>query len=127
MKRRSLLQGGSLALLLGSAHLARGAAIVAVRLWPAADYTRVTIESDTALKAKPFVVKDPPRLVVDTEGIDLLPGLQDLIAKVHADDPYISGIRAGQNAPGVVRLPDGSRWVDAAALTVVVRHMAGRP
>ncbi|MFM1907123.1 MAG: hypothetical protein RLZZ591_800 [Pseudomonadota bacterium] len=104
MKRRSLLQGGSLALLLGSAHLARGAAIVAVRLWPAADYTRVTIESDTALKAKPFVVKDPPRLVVDTEGIDLLPGLQDLIAKVHADDPYISGIRAGQNAPGVVRL-----------------------
>ncbi len=104
MKRRDLLQGGSLALLLGRAQLARGASILAVRLWPAPDYTRVTIESDTALKAKQFVVSSPPRLVVDTEGLDLLPGLQELIAKVQPDDPYISGIRAGQNSPGVVRL-----------------------
>ncbi|MFM2035950.1 MAG: hypothetical protein RL459_1215, partial [Pseudomonadota bacterium] len=104
MRRRDLLQGGSLALLLGRAQLARGASILAVRLWPAPDYTRVTIESDTALKAKQFVVSSPPRLVVDTEGLDLLPGLQELIAKVRPDDPYISGIRAGQNSPGVVRL-----------------------
>ena len=48
-RRRLLLQGGSLVLLLGTHHIARGASIVAVRLWPAEDYTRVTIESDTAL------------------------------------------------------------------------------
>jgi hypothetical protein len=30
--------------------------------------------------------------------------LRELVAKVKADDPYITGIRAGQNAPGVVRL-----------------------
>ena len=30
--------------------------------------------------------------------------LRELVAKLKADDPYISGIRAGQFAPGVVRL-----------------------
>ena len=104
MIRRDLLRHGALALLLGRTHLARGATVVAVRLWPAPDYTRVTIESDTPLKVRQFVVNNPPRLVVDTEDLDLLPGLQELIAKVRADDPFISGIRAGQNAPGVVRL-----------------------
>ncbi len=103
-RRRALLQGGGIVLLLGAGELARGASIVAVRVWPAQDYTRVTIESDTELKARQFFVASPPRLAVDVEGIDLLPGLRELIAKVKPDDPYIAGIRAGQNAPGVVRL-----------------------
>ena len=102
--RRSALQMGSLVLLLGVQHLARGATILAVRIWPAPDYSRVTIESDTGLKTKTTFVTEPPRLAVDIEGVDLIPALRELVAKVKADDPNISGIRVGQNAPGVVRL-----------------------
>jgi N-acetylmuramoyl-L-alanine amidase len=104
MKRRSLLQSGALVLLLGARHLARGATILAVRVWPAPDYSRVTIESDNALKTKSFFVTSPPRLAVDIEGIELNPALKELVAKVRADDPTIAGIRVAQNAPGVVRL-----------------------
>jgi N-acetylmuramoyl-L-alanine amidase len=104
MKRRDLLQAGTVVLLLGAQQIARGAGIVAVRLWPAPDYTRVTIESDAQLESKQIVVQSPPRLAVDIEGIDLNPALRELVAQVKGDDPYIAGIRVGQNAPGVVRL-----------------------
>ena len=102
--RRTLLQAGSLVLLLGAQQIARGATILAVRVWPAPEYSRVTIESDGALVAKQFFVTTPPRLAVDIEGIDLSPELRELVAKVKPDDPNIAGIRVGQNAPGVVRL-----------------------
>jgi len=102
--RRALLQAGSLVLLLGTQQIARGATIVAVRVWPADDYSRVTIESDQPLRAQKFFVTSPPRLAVDIEGIDLSPALRELVAKVRPDDPNIAGIRVGQNAPNVVRL-----------------------
>lgn len=102
--RRMALQMGTLALLLGTQHIARGASIVAVRVWPSKDYTRLTIESDGEIKTRQFFVAEPPRLAVDIEGIDLIPALRELVAKVKSDDPNISGIRVGQNAPGVVRL-----------------------
>ena len=104
MKRRSVLQSGAVVLLLGINELARGASIVAVRVWPAPEYSRVTIESDTALAVKHTFVASPPRLAVDIEGIDLNPALRELVGRVQADDPNIAGIRVGQNAPGVVRL-----------------------
>ncbi len=104
IQRRSLLQGGSLALLLGTADIAWGASIVAVRVWPAAAYTRVTIESDTALKTVPIFVANPPRLAVDIEGIELNPALKELVGKVRSDDPYITGVRVGQYANKTVRL-----------------------
>ena len=104
INRRSILQGGSLALLLGSADIAWGASIVAVRVWPAAAYTRVTIESDTALKTVPIFVANPPRLAVDIEGIELNPALKELVGKVRSDDPYITGVRVGQYANKTVRL-----------------------
>ncbi len=104
IQRRSLLQGGSLALLLSSADIAWGASIVAVRVWPAAAYTRVTIESDTALKTVPIFVANPPRLAVDIEGIELNPALKELVGKVRSDDPYITGVRVGQFANKTVRL-----------------------
>ena len=104
MDRRTLLQAGGVVLLLGAAQIAHGASIVAVRVWPAPDYTRVTIESDSPLKAEHQFVASPPRLAVDLEGIELNPALRELVAKVKADDPFISGIRIGQNAPGIVRL-----------------------
>ncbi|MGE3349931.1 MAG: N-acetylmuramoyl-L-alanine amidase [Ramlibacter sp.] len=104
LDRRHLLQAGILVLLLGRQQIARGATILAVRIWPAPDYSRVTIESDGLLSTKQLFVASPPRLAVDIEGIDLNPALRELVAKVKADDPYITGIRAGQNAPNVVRL-----------------------
>jgi len=104
LSRRRALQMGSLVLLLGTQQIARGATILAVRVWPSKDYTRLTIESDTEIKARQFFIAEPPRLAVDIEGIDLIPALRELVAKVKSDDPNISGIRVGQNAPGVVRL-----------------------
>ena len=105
MKRRDLLaKGGSLVLLLTAREIAFGATIVAVRVWPAEDYTRVTIESDAVLIAKHFVTGSPQRLVIDVEGLELSPALRELVGKVKADDPYILGVRVGQNLPRVVRL-----------------------
>ena len=106
MKRRALLrETGALALLLlGGAHIARGAGIVAVRVWPAEDYTRVTIESDAALTVQHHMLEAPPRLFVDIEGLDLSPQLRELVGKIKPDDPNIAAVRVGQNAPGVVRL-----------------------
>ncbi|WP_428984460.1 hypothetical protein [Rhodoferax mekongensis] len=60
MKRRTLLQAGGLVLTLGAAEIAKGAAIMTVRVWPAPEYSRVTIESDTALSAKQLFVPSPP-------------------------------------------------------------------
>jgi N-acetylmuramoyl-L-alanine amidase len=102
--RRSTLKFGSLALLLQAPQLAWGAEIVAVRVWPAADYTRVTIESDTALDARHSLFDGPDRLVIDIDGLELSPQLKELLGKVKADDPYIAGVRVGQNKPQVVRL-----------------------
>ncbi|GAB3470900.1 N-acetylmuramoyl-L-alanine amidase [Polaromonas eurypsychrophila] len=104
ISRRGALQMGSLMLLLGVQQIARGLTIMAVRVWPAKDYSRVTIESDAGLKTKYYFIAEPPRLAVDIEGIDLIPALRELVAKVKPDDPNIAGIRVGQNAPGVVRL-----------------------
>jgi len=103
--RRTVLKAGATLLLSVLAPLpARAAQILAVRVWPAEDYTRVTLENDTNLKATHFVVKDPERLVVDIEGLELNPTLKSLVAKIQSNDPYIKQVRVGQNRPNVVRL-----------------------
>jgi N-acetylmuramoyl-L-alanine amidase len=108
MKRRTAVRFLSLAgtggLSFGIHTQAGAAAIVAVRMWPAPDYTRITIESDTALQATPFFVADPPRLAVDIEGIQLSTALRDLVGHVSPEDPNVAGIRVAQNAPNVVRI-----------------------
>lgn len=105
-RRRLMKQalGGSLVLMLGPKELAWGAQLLAVRVWPAADYTRVTLESDTELKAQYFAVPNPDRLVIDVEGLELNAQLKELVRKVSSDDPFIAGIRVGQNKPKVARL-----------------------
>jgi N-acetylmuramoyl-L-alanine amidase len=103
-RRQALSTLPSAVLLLYKPQLAWGAAILAVRVWPAADYTRVTIESDVPLTTTQVFIPDPPRLAVDITGIDLYPELKELVAKVRSDDPFISGVRVGQNAANVVRL-----------------------
>lgn len=108
--RRELLRfagGASLVLLVTPlANAARNLApsVLAVRVWPAADYTRVTLESSAAVKFSHFTVKNPERLVVDLEGVELNGVLDGLSGKIGADDPYIKLLRAGRFKPGVVRL-----------------------
>ena len=103
-QRRRFLQSTSALLLLGGADIAWGATILAVRVWPASDYTRVTIESDAALTTTPLFIANPPRLAVDIEGIELNPALKELVGKVRSDDPFITGVRVGQYTSNTVRL-----------------------
>jgi N-acetylmuramoyl-L-alanine amidase len=95
---------GFLVLLLAPPLLSRAAGIVAVRMWPAEAYTRVTIESDGALDASHLLIESPHRLVVDIRGIALDSGLRELVSKVQPDDPYVDAVRVGQYQPTVVRL-----------------------
>ncbi|HPB90857.1 MAG TPA: N-acetylmuramoyl-L-alanine amidase [Rugosibacter sp.] len=78
--------------------------IMAVRVWPATDYTRVTLEHDQPIEFTSQLIKNPERLVVDIEGIEFNAVLQSLPSKIIDNDPYIKLIRAGRNRPGVVRL-----------------------
>ena len=104
VNRRTLLGASSLVLLLGPQQIAHGAQVVAVRLWPAEDYTRITIESDSPLKTTQRFVNVPPRMEVDLQGLDLLPSLSALVGKLRSDDPNIAGMRVSQHGSGVVRL-----------------------
>ena len=106
-RRRALAHMGRLALLLTlpmAARAAGGPSIVAVRVWPAREYTRVTIESDTALSAKHGLAVAPERLTVDIDALELGDALRELVGKVRPDDPFIAGVRVGQYQPRVVRL-----------------------
>lgn len=102
--RRRLLQAGTLVLLIGTPHIARAGRVVAVRIWPAQDYTRVTIESDGELKAQKTTVDQAHRLVVDIEGIDLIEGMRELVGKLQSDDPNIAAIRVAPVSANVARL-----------------------
>jgi len=82
----------------------RAPSVLAVRVWPAPDYTRVAIEYDSPLKYSQFLVKNPDRLVVDLEGVEFNGVLDSLSRKVAPDDPNIRLLRAGRFKPGVVRL-----------------------
>jgi N-acetylmuramoyl-L-alanine amidase len=105
LTRRTVLKAGATLLLSVLAPVrAMAAQILAVRVWPAEDYTRVTLENDAVLKATHFMVKDPERMVVEIEGLELNPTLKSLVAKIQSNDPYIKQVRVGQNRPNVVRL-----------------------
>jgi tRNA threonylcarbamoyladenosine biosynthesis protein TsaE len=47
--------------------------ITSTRLWPAKEYTRVTIEAAAALRYSLFTVTSPQRVVLDLEGSNLAP------------------------------------------------------
>jgi N-acetylmuramoyl-L-alanine amidase len=78
--------------------------VVGTRIWPARDYTRITFEAKQEIKYTLFSVKDPERLVLDLEGMEMSAALAELSGKVTAGDPYIAGLRVGRNRPGVVRV-----------------------
>lgn len=76
----------------------------AVRVWPAQDYTRVTIESGAPLKHSLLILKNPERLVLDLEEVDLASVQQGFAGKVSPEDPYIDNLRVGRFKPEVVRV-----------------------
>jgi N-acetylmuramoyl-L-alanine amidase len=84
--------------------LAETVAVTASRVWPAADYTRVTLESRAALQYKVFTLDNPHRLVLDLEDVELTDSLTSLADKVGDDDPYVKAVRTGRFKPGTVRL-----------------------
>ena len=92
------------ALLAAAAPALAGEKILASRVWPAEEYTRVTLEAARPMKHQFFFVTDPHRLVVDLEGIELDDELRALPAKVGESDPYIRALRVGMNRPNVVRI-----------------------
>ena len=89
--------------LTATAH-AEGITISAARVWPAADYTRLTLESHAAIPHNLFGVKDPERLVLDLEGVEITAALTEIADRISKDDPYIKAVRIGRYKPGVVRL-----------------------
>ena len=102
--RRGVLKASTLVLSLGAQNWAWGASVLAVRIWPANEYTRVSIESDVPLKSQPVLITDPPRIAIDIDGTELNPALKELVGQLKSDDPFISGVRVGQFGPGVVRM-----------------------
>ncbi len=78
--------------------------IVSTRVWPAADYTRVTLESREPIKYSHFTVPNPERVVLDLENVELSKVLEELAGKIASDDPYVKSVRVGRFKPGVVRV-----------------------
>ncbi|MCX5539871.1 N-acetylmuramoyl-L-alanine amidase [Paraburkholderia sp. CNPSo 3076] len=105
-RRRQILKAGASTLVLGLAvpRLAWATSVVGVRVWPARDYTRVTIESDQPLQNTQQLLQGPDRLVVDLTGLDLDDALKNLVSKITPNDPQIQAVRVGQYQPHVVRM-----------------------
>jgi N-acetylmuramoyl-L-alanine amidase len=78
--------------------------VVSTRVWPAQDYTRITLESAAPIQYQVLQLKNPERLVLDLEDIAVTPALEGLAGKIGAGDPYVKAVRVGRFKPGVVRL-----------------------
>ncbi len=92
------------ALMLGVYAANAATDVTSVRVWPAQDYTRVTIEATAPIAHELLLLKNPERLVLDLQNVSLTPALQELAAKIGANDPYVKAVRVGRFKPGVVRL-----------------------
>ena len=78
--------------------------IASARIWPAQEYTRVVLEAPVPVSHEVVLLKDPYRVVLDLEGVDLTPELAQLPLRVQASDPYIAAIRFGTRAPYTLRV-----------------------
>ncbi len=96
---------GTVALLFLSGNAASAdTTISAARVWPAVEYTRITLESATPIKYSVSMLKNPDRVVVDLEDITFTSELENLPGKINAADPYIRALRIGRFKLGVLRL-----------------------
>src|SRR5260221_4107844 len=110
----------SLALVLALSFVGSAQAeVVAARIWPAPEYTRLTLETKEELKYTLFTVKDPERLVLDLETDEIAGPIADLQAKLTVEDPYIKVLRVARNRPGIVRVVlDLKQTVNAQVFTL---------
>ena len=88
-RREFLASSGALLFAASSPLFAQSSSIVAVRVWPAKDYTRVTLELEAPLKFTHQVIRNPDRLVVDIDDLELSSKLRELVAKVNAALPRL--------------------------------------
>jgi N-acetylmuramoyl-L-alanine amidase len=91
-------------LIFSTAHAQAAVNVSAIRVWPAQDYTRITIESNKAIRYNQFTIKNPDRLVIDLEQVDFTETLNALGSKIGTEDPYIKSARVGRFKPGVIRV-----------------------
>ena len=78
--------------------------IASARIWPAQEYTRIVLEAPVAIAHEVAMLREPHRVVLDLEGVDLTPELAQLPLRVQASDPYIAAIRFGTRAPSTLRI-----------------------
>jgi N-acetylmuramoyl-L-alanine amidase len=79
-------------------------AVTAVRVWPAPDYTRVTLEAREPIKYRTVMLSNPSRLALDLEGTTSEPDLDSIAGKIASDDPFIETVRVGRFQPHVLRV-----------------------
>ncbi|NIG87796.1 N-acetylmuramoyl-L-alanine amidase AmiC [Serratia symbiotica] len=98
--------GAAASWLLSVSHVGFAASshVIAVRVWPSSTYTRITLESNVALKYQQFVLSNPDRVVVDIADVHLNSVLKGIASQVHADDPYLKQARVGQFDQHTMRL-----------------------
>lgn len=78
--------------------------VIAARVWPAQDYTRITLEAKSAIVYRMVTLKNPERIVIDIQEVELNQIIKSLSDKILASDPYIKQIRVAKFQVGVVRL-----------------------
>jgi N-acetylmuramoyl-L-alanine amidase len=87
--RRRLIGAAAATFLLSVSKLgfAGNSQVVAIRIWPASSYTRITLEASDAIKFKQFTISNPDRLVIDLEGVQLNSVLKDISSQIADADP----------------------------------------
>jgi N-acetylmuramoyl-L-alanine amidase len=78
--------------------------IASARLWPAQEYTRVILESPSPVAHQMYALKNPDRLVLELQSVELTPELSQLSGRVQASDPYVARIRFGKLPPNTLRM-----------------------
>ncbi|MEO8991923.1 MAG: N-acetylmuramoyl-L-alanine amidase [Nitrosospira sp.] len=78
--------------------------VSAVRIWPAPEYTRLTLESNAPIRYTLSIIKNPDRVAIDLEQVVLTPELEKLADRIDDADPYIQAVRIGRFKPGILRL-----------------------
>ena len=91
-------------LLLWLPHAHAAIAISSARVWPALEYTRLTLESAKPIRYELFSIRNPDRLVIDLKDVETNGPLSKLVGKIRSDDPYIKSIRLARFKPGITRL-----------------------
>ncbi len=85
-------------------HAQAAIAISSARVWPALEYTRLTLESAKPIRYEQFSIRNPDRLVIDLKDVEINGPLNELVGKIRSDDPYIKSVRVARFKPGIVRL-----------------------